>query len=90
MAERDGDGDLEVRASLTNDDRAIYRIRAWIDEAMHGTPMGSGVTEGACKSLISARTKRCGQRWQKRGIESVFALRWLSQTFHTCLSAQSR
>jgi hypothetical protein len=40
-----------------------------------GIPMGSGVTEGACKSLITARTKRSGQRWQHRGIESVLALR---------------
>lgn len=40
-----------------------------------GIPMGSGVTEGACKSLITARTKRSGQRWQRRGIESVLALR---------------
>jgi len=93
------------RASLTNNDRAIYRIRSWIDEKRRGCsravflklyphvmyilpdrmryaglkplgiPMGSGVTEGACKSLITARTKRSGQRWQQRGIESVLALR---------------
>jgi len=37
--------------------------------------MGSGVTEGACKSLITRRTKRSGQRWRERGIEAVLALR---------------
>jgi hypothetical protein len=94
------------RASLSNDDRAIYRICAWIEArrwtcsvqarrqiAPHsmyllmmnkmryaglrrfGIPMGSGVTEGACKSLITQRTKRSGQRWRERGIESVLALR---------------
>jgi hypothetical protein len=40
-----------------------------------GIPQGSGVTEGACKSLVTMRTKRSGQRWSKRGIESVLALR---------------
>ncbi len=94
------------RASLSNDDRAIYRICAWIGArswncsaqarraiAPHtmyllmmnkmryaalktlGIPMGSGVTEGACKSLITQRTKRSGQRWRERGIEAVLALR---------------
>jgi hypothetical protein len=94
------------RSSLSNDDRAIYRICAWI-EAMRrnctpqarraiaphtmyllmmnkmryaalkplGIPMGSGVTEGACKSLITQRTKRSGQRWRQRGIEAVLGLR---------------
>jgi hypothetical protein len=93
------------RASLSNDDRAIYRIRSWLDRRTRGcsravfeklyshvmyilpdrmryaglkrlgTPMGSGVTEGACKSLITVRTKRSGQRWQERGIEAVLSLR---------------
>jgi len=38
---------------------------------------GSGVTEGACKSLITSRTKRSGQRWRPRGISAVLALRSL-------------
>jgi hypothetical protein len=93
------------RASLSNNDRAINRIEAWIETRRRGCsqavfhklyphlmyilpnrmryaslkplgiPMGSGVTEGACKSLITARTKRSGQRWQERGIEWVLALR---------------
>jgi hypothetical protein len=32
--------------------------------ARHGLHSGSGVTEGACKSLIAARAKRSGQRWR--------------------------
>lgn len=94
------------RASLSNDDHAIYRIHSWIEARERtcsprqrrlisphmgyllmmnkmryaalkrlGIPMGSGVTEGACKSLITARTKRSGQRWRERGIEAVLALR---------------
>lgn len=32
-----------------------------------GFPIGSGVTEGACKSVISSRFKRSGQRWSTSG-----------------------
>ena len=42
-----------------------------------GLHVGSGVTEGACKSLIAARTKRSGQRWRKPGIEAVLTVRSL-------------
>lgn len=45
-----------------------------------GLPVGSGATEGACKSTIMTRTKACGQRWHTPGVNSVLALRslWLS------------
>lgn len=42
-----------------------------------GLHVGSGVTEGACKSLISMRAKRSGQRWHKPGISAVLTLRSL-------------
>jgi hypothetical protein len=45
-----------------------------------GLHEGSGVTEGACKSIIAARTKRSGQRWRPRGISAVLALRSLLQS----------
>ena len=40
-----------------------------------GLPTGSGATEGACKSLVMIRAKRCGQRWHTRGVNSVLTLR---------------
>lgn len=40
-----------------------------------GLPTASGTTEGACKSLVMIRAKRCGQRWHARGVNSVLALR---------------
>jgi hypothetical protein len=40
-----------------------------------GLPVGSGATEGACKSLISVRAKRSGQRWHNEGISAVVTLR---------------
>lgn len=45
-----------------------------------GLPVGSGVTEGACKSLITTRTKRSGQHWRKEGISGVLALRSVHQS----------
>ena len=40
-----------------------------------GLPVGSGVTEGACKSLVGSRFKRSGQRWHPPGVSAVFTLR---------------
>ena len=42
-----------------------------------GLHVGSGVTEGACKSLITTRAKRSGQRWHEPGISAVLTLRSL-------------
>lgn len=38
-------------------------------------PIGSGITEGACKSLVGVRAKRSGQRWSQRGLSSALHLR---------------
>jgi hypothetical protein len=43
-----------------------------------GFPIGSGVTEGACKSVIASRFKRSGQRWLQAGASTCLLLR----TFH--------
>lgn len=40
-----------------------------------GLPIGSGVTEGACKSLVTVRTKGSGQRWKSKGVNAVLTLR---------------
>jgi hypothetical protein len=45
-----------------------------------GLHEGSGVTEGACKSLITMRAKRSGQRWRPVGITSVLAVRSLLES----------
>lgn len=46
-------------------------------------PLGSGATEGACKSLIAARLKRSGQRWRPMGARGVLFTRalYLSDRF---------
>lgn len=40
-----------------------------------GLPVGSGATEGACRSTISVRAKGCGQRWKPTGIDAALTLR---------------
>jgi len=51
---------------------SLMRYASLID---HGLPIGSGATEGACRSVIGARTKRSGQRWRPNGLEAVLTLR---------------
>ena len=40
-----------------------------------GLPVGSGVTEGACKSVIKMRTNGSSQRWRPTRLEAVLTLR---------------
>jgi len=43
----------------------------------NGLPIGSGATEGACKSLVAMRCKRGGQRWFESGLAPCLSLRAL-------------
>jgi hypothetical protein len=45
-----------------------------------GGPIGSGITEGACKSVVGARAKRSGQRWSKRGLTATLHLRAMHES----------
>ena len=50
-----------------------------------GLPCGSGVTEGACKSVVSMRAKGSGQRWHAGGLTAALTLRaiYLSERLPT-------
>jgi len=43
-------------------------------------PIGSGVVEATCKSLVSVRMKRGGMRWGQPGGQAVLTLRALRQS----------
>ena len=40
-----------------------------------GYPIGTGVIEGACRSLVKDRMERTGARWSLPGAEAVLRLR---------------
>ncbi len=42
-----------------------------------GLPVGSGVTESTCKTVIGQRAKGAGQRWRDAGLRGVVTLRAL-------------
>jgi len=43
-------------------------------------PIGSGVTEAACKTIIKQRLGGSGMRWKERGIRTILSLRTLVHT----------
>jgi hypothetical protein len=43
-------------------------------------PIGSGVTEAACKTLVKQRLCNSGMRWKEEGAQKVLALRTLAHT----------
>jgi hypothetical protein len=52
--------------------RAHMRYAAW---RRLGMPIGSGVTEAACKTVYTQRVKLSGMRWKKPGAEKILRLR---------------
>jgi len=47
---------------------------------VRGQPIGSGVTEAACKVLIKQRFCKSGSRWKEEGASAVLAIRALKLT----------
>jgi hypothetical protein len=45
-----------------------------------GYPIGSGVVEAACKTLVTQRMKRSGMRWRHEGGQAILTLRALAQS----------
>lgn len=45
-----------------------------------GLPIGSGVVEAACKTLVTQRLKRSGMRWREAGGQAILTLRSLIQS----------
>ncbi len=48
-------------------------------------PIGSGITEAACKTVFTQRLKRSGMSWTIEGGQVILDLRvlWLSGVWHT-------
>lgn len=71
-----GEALTEVRTHLEYFRRNRERIR-YASRRRRGLPIGSGATEGACKSLVTVRFKRSGQRWFESGVRPCLSLRAL-------------
>ena len=52
----------------------------YADAKAKGLPIGSGVVEAACKTLVTERLKRSGMRWEARGGQAILTLRSLVQS----------
>lgn len=52
----------------------------YVTMRLAGLHIGSGVTEGSCKSVVGKRTSGGGQRWHDRGIRNALCLRALHQS----------
>ncbi|MGH7671656.1 MAG: hypothetical protein ACREMC_02065 [Gemmatimonadales bacterium] len=48
--------------------------------AAKGLPIGSGVTEAACKTLATQRMKRSGMHWRQEGGQAVLTFRAMAQS----------
>ena len=70
--------------------KAIHKALAYFREHRHRMryaslraqhlPIGSGVVEAACKTLVSQRLKRSGMRWRTAGGQAILTLRALCQS----------
>ena len=54
--------------------RNRHRMRYADTQARH-LPIGSGVVEAACKTLVTQRLKRSGMRWRHPGGQAILTLR---------------
>lgn len=56
-----------------------HRMR-YASFARRHLPIGSGIVEAACKTLVSQRLKRSGMRWRHEGGQAILTLRALEQS----------
>lgn len=68
---------LEAATTYFENQGARMNYAAHVDS---GLPIGSGVTEAACKTLIKQRFCCSGMRWKEAGLKTVLSLRQLVQT----------
>lgn len=66
-------------AAITYFTNNIHRMN-YAEHTEKNLPIGSGVTEAACKTLVKQRFCRSGMRWKDAGIKAVLRLREFLQT----------
>ena len=83
-------GALERLRTRSPRRQAIHKALAYFREHRHRMPyahlrgqhlpIGSGVVEAACKTLVSQRLKRSGMRWRHTGGQAILTFRALCQS----------
>jgi len=68
-----------LKATITYFTNRIPRMNYW-EHVENNLPIGSGVTEAACKTLVKQRLCCSGMRWKNKGAKIVLSLRALIQT----------
>ena len=71
--------DEELRQVIGYYTNNKHRMR-YAYQLKHKLPLGSGVTEAACKTLVKQRMCISGSRWREHGASCVLALRSLKLT----------
>ncbi len=70
---------LERELAYVKDNHRRKRLRyAWLRK--RNLPIGSGIQEAACKTLVTQRLKLAGQSWAQPGGQGVLTLRSLEQS----------
>jgi hypothetical protein len=60
--------------------RKRQRRMAYAEMKAQGLPIGTGVTEAACKTLVAQRLKQSGMRWGHEGGQAILNLRGWAQS----------
>jgi hypothetical protein len=68
---------LEKELTYFRNQRARMRYAQYLRD---GLPIGSGVVEAACKTLVTHRLKRSGMRWEIAGGQAILTLRSVIQS----------
>lgn len=69
----------KIDASLTYFQNQKKRM-TYAENAERGIPIGSGVTEAACKTIVKQRLCCSGMKWKGKGASIVLALRCMTHT----------
>jgi hypothetical protein len=68
-----------LQASITYFENHLHQMN-YAQYREHNYPIGSGVTEAACKTLIKQRLCSSGMRWKEKGASVILSLRALVLT----------
>jgi hypothetical protein len=76
--------DQHPRSQVLATELAYFRKRQklmrYAEMKAEGLPIGTGVTEAACKTLVAQRLKQSGMRWSQDGGQAILNLRGWAQS----------